>query len=86
MLHKSLADFNDFIFRPERFLEGLERVLGVCSRAKDGPKGGPRKFFKFTLGPKGGPKTKRDPRPTTGRPKTEAEGPGEEQRSKILKP
>ena len=51
---KSWAYFNDFIFRPERFLEGLERVLGVCSRAKEGPKGGPGKFFKFTLGPKGG--------------------------------
>ena len=53
-LGKSWAYFNDFIFHPERFLEGLERVLGVCSRAKEGPKGGPGKFFKFTLGPKGG--------------------------------
>ena len=54
ILMEILSVFNDFIFRPERFLEGLERVLGVCSRAKDGPKGGPGKFFKFTLGPKGG--------------------------------
>ena len=53
-LGKSWAYFDDFIFRPERFLEGLERVLGVCSRAKEGPKGGPGKFFKFTLKPKGG--------------------------------
>ena len=66
-LGKSRAYFNDFIFRPERFLEGLERVLGVCSRAKEGPKGGPGKIFKFTLGSKGGPKTKKDPRQTTGR-------------------
>ena len=34
---KSWADFNDFIFRPERVLEGLKRVLGVCSGAKEGP-------------------------------------------------
>ena len=36
-LGKSLAYFNDFIFRPERVLEGLKRVLGVCSGAKEGP-------------------------------------------------
>ena len=72
-----MAYFNDSIFRTDRFWEGLERVLGVCSRAKEGPKGGPGKIFKFTLGSKGGPKTKKDPRQTTGRPKTEAEGPWE---------
>ena len=58
-LGKSWAYFDDFIFRPERFLEGLERVLGVCSRAKEGPKG-ERGFFLSSLwGPKGGPKVKR---------------------------
>ena len=34
-LGKSWAYFNDFIFRPERVLEGLKSVLGVC--AKEGP-------------------------------------------------
>ena len=36
-LGKSWAYFNDFIFRPDGFLEGLKSVLGVCSGAKEGP-------------------------------------------------
>ena len=36
-LGKSWAYFNDFIFRFEGVLEGLERVLGTWFGAKEGP-------------------------------------------------
>ena len=70
-------------------MEGPERVLGACSGAKEAHREVPREPIKFFGAPKGVPFRKGilglhlgGP----GRAKTGAEGPGEEQRSKILKP
>ena len=60
-LGKSWAYFNDFIFHPERFLEGLERVLGVCSRAKEDPKGGAKKVFQVHCGAQRGSQNEKGP-------------------------
>ena len=59
------ADFKIFVFRFERFLEGPEGVPGGWGRAAGISKGGRGGGSISLWGPEGGPKTKRDPRPTT---------------------
>ena len=89
LLVEKVGGFYDFRFSLERFLEGPEGVPGAWGRATGIPKGGPGRCTKFTLGPRGGSQNEKGSSTNNegcpGRPKTEAEGPGEKNYQRSLR-